>query len=47
MSIKHLLLVSVLVLLAACSSNKANLLDESLSGSELYALAQRNLESNS
>lgn len=46
MSIKHLLLVSVLVLLAACSSNKANVLDESLSESELYALAQRNLDAN-
>ncbi len=46
MSIKHLLLASVLVLLAACS-NKATVLDESLSESELYALAQKNLEANS
>ena len=46
MSIKHLMLVGLVVLLAACSSNKANVLDESLSESELYAMAQRNLDAN-
>ena len=46
MSIKHLLLVGLLSLLAACSSNKATVLDESLSESELYVLAQKNLDAN-
>ena len=46
MSIKHLMLVGLVVLLAACSSNKANVLDESLSESELYAMAQKNLDAN-
>ena len=46
MSIKHLLLVGLLSLLAACSSNKATVLDESLSESELYALSQKNLDTN-
>ena len=46
MSMKHLLLVGLLGLLAACSSNKATVLDESLSESEIYALAQRNLDAN-
>ena len=46
MSIKHLLLVGLLGLLAACSSNKATVLDESLSESELYAMAQKNLDAN-
>lgn len=47
MSMKHLLLVGLLGLLAACSSNKATVLDESLSESEIYALAQRNLDARS
>lgn len=46
MSMKHLLLVGLLGLLAACSSNKATVLDESLGESELYALAQQNLDAN-
>ena len=39
MSLKHLLLVGALALLAACSSN-APVIDESLSESELYMLCQ-------
>lgn len=46
MSMKHLLLVGLLGLLAACSSNKATVLDESLGESEIYALAQQNLDAN-
>lgn len=44
MSMKHLLLVAVLALLAACASN--TVLDESLSESELYQLAQLDLDAN-
>ena len=43
MSMKHLLLVGVLALLAACSSN-APVIDESLSESELYRKAQTDLD---
>lgn len=44
MSMKHLLLVSLLGLLAACSSKKATVLDESLGESELYAMTQSYLD---
>ena len=43
MSLKHLLLVGALALLAACSSN-APVIDESLSESELYRKAQVDLD---
>lgn len=43
MSMKHLLLVGLFALLAACSSNQT--LDEALSESELYVMAQKDLES--
>lgn len=43
MSMKHLLLVGLFALLAACSSNTKTL-DESLSESELYSLAQEDLD---
>ena len=45
MPMKHLLLVALLSLLAACSS-KQTAVDESLSESELYVLAQRDLDAN-
>lgn len=45
MSMKHFLLVGLLALLSACASNQV--LDESLSESELYLLAQQDLEANS
>ena len=45
MSMKHLLLVAVLTLLAACSSNQ-RVIDESLSESELYLMAQEDLDAN-
>ncbi|HDZ57080.1 MAG TPA: outer membrane protein assembly factor BamD [Pseudomonas xinjiangensis] len=44
MSMKHLLLVGLFALLAACSSNKT--LDEALSESELYLMAQEDLDAN-
>ncbi|SDR79512.1 Beta-barrel assembly machine subunit BamD [Halopseudomonas xinjiangensis] len=43
MSMKHLLLVGLFALLAACSSNTKTL-DESLSESELYSMAQEDLD---
>ncbi len=43
MSMKHLLLVGLFALLAACSSNQT--LDEALSESELYVMAQKDLDS--
>lgn len=42
---KHFLLVGLLALLSACASNQV--LDESLSESELYLLAQQDLDANS
>lgn len=45
MSMKHLLLIAFLSLMAACSS-KQTALDESLSESELYVMAQRDLDAN-
>lgn len=45
MSMKHLLLVAVLALIAACSSNP-KVIDESLSESELYLMAQQDLDAN-
>ncbi len=45
MSMKHFLLIGLLALLSACASNQV--LDESLSESELYLLAQQDLDANS
>jgi outer membrane protein assembly factor BamD len=45
MSMKHFLLVGLLALISACASNQV--LDESLSESELYLLAQQDLDANS
>ncbi|RHW19842.1 outer membrane protein assembly factor BamD [Pseudomonas jilinensis] len=45
MSMKHLLLVAMLSLLVACSS-KRGVIDESLSESELYVMAQQDLNAN-
>lgn len=45
MSMKHFLLVGLLAFLSACASNQV--LDESLSESELYLLAQQDLDANS
>ena len=42
---KHVLLVGLLALLSACASNQV--LDESLSESELYLIAQQDLDANS
>ncbi|QJD59031.1 outer membrane protein assembly factor BamD [Pseudomonas sp. gcc21] len=45
MSMKHLVLVGLLSLMAACSSNNKTL-DEALSESELYAMVQQDLDAN-
>ena len=45
MSMKHLVLVGLFALLAACSSNNKTL-DEALSESELYAMVQQDLDAN-
>ncbi|TVP89932.1 MAG: outer membrane protein assembly factor BamD [Pseudomonadaceae bacterium] len=44
MPMKHLLLIALMALLAACASNRG-VIDESLSESELYQQAQQDLES--
>jgi len=46
MQVKHLLLIAILGLTAACSSNK-EVIDENLSEAELYQQAQADLDNSS
>ncbi|WP_314560830.1 outer membrane protein assembly factor BamD [uncultured Pseudomonas sp.] len=46
MQVKHLLLIAILAMTAACSSTK-EVVDENLSEVELYQLAQKDLDNNS
>ena len=46
MQVKHLLLIAILALTAACSSTK-EVVDENLSEVELYQQAQADLDNNS
>ena len=46
MQVKHLLLIAILALTAACSSNKETV-DENLSESQLYQQAQDDLNNKS
>ncbi len=46
MQVKHLLLIAILGLTAACSSNK-EVVDENLSEAELYQQAQADLDNHS
>ncbi|MEG2793508.1 MAG: outer membrane protein assembly factor BamD, partial [Pseudomonas sp.] len=45
MQVKHLLLIAILALTAACSSKEV--VDENLSEAELYQQAQTDLDNNS